>query len=118
MVHNAMIASSQARAVHRFFSEVPYAEANIADDHVVAPVSPRRKIGQANAIARSGLAGDGAVRLVHRARPFEPYQAGHAEDNRPRTFRHVRLVRTGHSLRRWERPASGFGSAKPRLSRV
>ena len=55
------------------------------------------KIRQTDAVARRGLAGNGAIRIVDGARRFEPDEAGDAKDDGARAFGlHCRAKTSGN----------------------
>ena len=71
------------------------AETHVANRHVMR-VDVRGAIGNAHAIARSGLTGNGDVWGANVQRPFQMNHARHVEYNNPRTRRFTRFAkRTG-----------------------
>ena len=75
MVHDAIVATAQARAVHRFVCPIANAKTDVADDDIVGGVGARAIIRETNAIARGGLSGDGAIWVMDRARFLQMDQA-------------------------------------------
>src|SRR5262249_30081606 len=86
VINDAMVATAEAHAVHRFARCIAHAGAQVTDDHIVSAVSARRVVGQTDTIAGSRLAGNRAIRVTHCAWPLKADQTRDLENNGPRTF--------------------------------
>ena len=71
MINDAIVATAETRAVHRLVREIANAKTHIANNHIVRAVSTAGKIGEADAIARRSLPGDGAICIMNRAWRFQ-----------------------------------------------
>src|SRR5476649_1631959 len=86
MVNDAIVTTAEPLAVHRLVRNIADAESNVADDDIMRAVSAAGKIREADAVARRCLSRNRAIRIMHRARRFQPDDAGDAENNCARSF--------------------------------
>src|ERR1051325_10326550 len=86
MVHDAMVTTSQPRAIHCFARGVTNPKPHKSYDYIMRPECARRIVRQTNSIPWRRLPGNCAICLRHRTRALQPDHSGYAKNNRARTF--------------------------------
>ena len=84
VIHDRVVASCESAAIDRLSAEVPGPVADEAHDGVLRTTEPQRELAQADAFARSRLAGHGHVRCRKSEPLAQRDQAGDIENNSAR----------------------------------